>query len=158
MGKRGPKKRPTKLTLLKGNPGKRSLPKNEPQPPKASLSPPGNLNDRAIEEWKRVAPELAAVGLLTSIDRVALAQYCLAYSRWYEAEEQLRQFGLLVKTKSGFPVQSPWLPIANRAFDQLRRMLSEFGMTPSSRAGIDLEPLTSSEADAMIAEVFPAEE
>lgn len=38
-------------------------------------------------------------------------------------------------------MQSPFLAIANKAFEQMRAMLVEFGMTPSSRSRVHARPL-----------------
>ena len=49
------------------------------------------------------------MGVLTPIDRAALAAYCQAYGRWVEAEEKLEETPALFKTPSGYVQQSPWL-------------------------------------------------
>jgi phage terminase small subunit len=46
------------------------------------------------------------------------------------------KFGLVVKAQSGFPVQSPYLSIANQQSDRMLRLLIEFGCTPSSRSRV----------------------
>ena len=48
----------------------------------------------------------------------------------------IRKFGAVVKSPSGFPLCSPYVPIANRAFEKMRRMLVEFGCTPASRTSV----------------------
>lgn len=42
----------------------------------------------------------------------------------------------MVKAPSGFPVQSPFLAIANKALEQMTKLMIEFGMTPSSRTRV----------------------
>lgn len=37
------------------------------------------------KEWKRLAPSLIAMGILTGHDMEAFAGYCQAYARWSEA-------------------------------------------------------------------------
>ena len=134
MSKQGRKPIPTKLKLVAGNPGNRPLPENEPQPQPALPACPSFLNAAAKAEWKRIAPKLRDLGLLTHLDRAALASYCQAYGRWKEAEEAVTS--LLVKTKQGGVIQNPLLGIANRAMDQMNRALVELGMTPSSRTRV----------------------
>jgi P27 family predicted phage terminase small subunit len=129
---------PTSLKLLNGNPGKRSLNKHEP---KFSGIPscPKHLDKAARTEWKRVASELTATGLLTTVDRAALAAYCAAWSRWTDAEINIQKFGTVIKSpKSGFPIQNPYVGVANTALDQMRKFAVEFGMTPSSRSRISV--------------------
>jgi P27 family predicted phage terminase small subunit len=130
----GRKPKPSALHELEGTRNRR---KNSE--PKFSGIPtcPKHLDKNARVEWKRVSSELAAAGLLTIVDRAALAAYCAAWSRWANAEEQVQKFGAVIKSpKSGFPIQNPYVGIANTALDQLRRFAAEFGMTPSSRSRI----------------------
>jgi P27 family predicted phage terminase small subunit len=137
---RGRKPKPTALKVLTGNPGKRPLPANEPVPETAVPEPPEHLTDEARLEWFRIAAELEALGLVTRPDRAALAAYCQAWGRWVEAEENLRKFGVIVKSPNGYPMQSPFLAIANKAMEQMRQFLTEFGMTPASRSRVSAVP------------------
>ena len=97
----GRRPKPTALKALQGNPGKRPLNRHEPQPgglPKC----PKHLDGQARKEWKRISRELIACGLLTEVDRAALAAYCVAWSRWIDAEANVRKFGGVIKSpKSG---------------------------------------------------------
>ena len=97
---------------------------------------PTHLSPEAKREWKRISVDLAGCGLLTRIDRGALALYCDAWGRWVEAQRALQTYGVMIKAPSGFPMQSPYLAIANKAFEQMRAMLGEFGMSPSSRTRV----------------------
>jgi phage terminase small subunit len=56
---------PYNLRVLRGNPGKRRLNKNEPRPliPEVVPEPPDFLNPYAQEEWHRIAGELSRLGL-----------------------------------------------------------------------------------------------
>src|SRR3972149_4031902 len=98
----GPPPPPTNLQLLRGNPGER-----DPEP--AIPSCPPHLNKEARREWRRVTKQLFALGLVTQLDRSALAAYCDAYSRWVEASVQIQQFGLILKAPSYYMIQSPYL-------------------------------------------------
>jgi P27 family predicted phage terminase small subunit len=131
---RGRPPKPTHLKILQGNPGKRALPKNEPKPEATIPIPPDHLSNYAMEEWKRIAPQLEKLGLISRIDRTALAAYCQTYGRWVDAEEKLLNTGLIMKTKDGNIIQNVLLGIANRALLLMHRYMVEFGMTPSSRA------------------------
>ncbi|MFZ3226441.1 MAG: P27 family phage terminase small subunit [Xanthobacteraceae bacterium] len=42
----------------------------------------------------------------------------------------------IVKTQRGFPIQSPYVSIANRQAEIMMRIASEFGFTPASRSRI----------------------
>lgn len=100
---------------------------------------PRHLSKDAKSEWKRISQELLAVGLLTKVDRAALAAYCQAWARWCEAERNVQKYGHVVKSPSGYPIQNPYVGIANTALDQMRKFLIEFGMTPASRSRLSVE-------------------
>ena len=129
---KGRKPIPSKIKALRGNPGKRPLGK-EPDMPKALPECPPHLSDEAKREWNRITADLGATGILSKVDRAALAGYCQAWSRWVEAETALKKAGPVVQTKNGNPIQNPYLAVANKALEQMHKLLTEFGMTPSSR-------------------------
>src|SRR5438045_983630 len=99
---RGRKPTPTRLRLVKGNASHRPIPQ-EPSVPAAIPERPAHLSEVAAKEWEAVAPVLEAAGLLSVIDRAALAAYCQAWGRWVEAEEAIKTHGMLVKSPNGFP-------------------------------------------------------
>ena len=101
MATRGRKPKPTALKLLEGNPGKRPLNDREPVPPKATLKCPAWLLPEAKKEWKRLAPALEAMGVLTMADLTKFEGYCQAYARWKEAEAFITQHGSIFQTPSG---------------------------------------------------------
>lgn len=139
MGIRGPAPKPTAVKILQGKPGHRPLPANEPRPATGRLpSAPRFLGDEARKEWKRLAPRLHAVGLLTEADHDALALYCETWAMWKRAEEQVRRKGEVVKTTNGNVIQNPYLAIANRAKRDALLLLREFGMTPSARSRVNV--------------------
>lgn len=131
---RGRKPKPTRLKLIDGNPGKRPINGREPQPPSAQPTCPAHLNPSAKAEWKRLARDLNRIGLLTLIDRAALAAYCQSYGRWVEAERKLKETPLLLKTPAGYVQHSPWLTIANKERELMAKYMAELGLTPSARS------------------------
>ena len=58
----GPPPTPTNLKLLRGNPGKRKLNANEPDPEPAIPPCPSHLDKVAKKEWRRISKELLALG------------------------------------------------------------------------------------------------
>jgi P27 family predicted phage terminase small subunit len=141
MGKRGPAPKPTALRELAGTDRPDKLTPNEPKPKAKNTTPPvpGHLSAAAKKEWRRVAKELHGLGLLTSIDRTALAAYCETFVTWVEALAKCREMGLIVKSPNGFPIQNPYLSVASQAEKRMRGWLGEFGMTPSSRTRISVD-------------------
>lgn len=146
----GRKPLPTIVKINRGNPGKRPLNMNEPQPRKGRPICPSHLDDEAKREWKRICDTLDDMGLLTKADRSALAAYCVAWSRWVEAENKVREYGLVLKSeRSKLPVPSPYLNIAKQAMDQMCRLMGEFGLTPASRTRLSAtKPTDADDFDA----------
>lgn len=128
----GRKPVPTALKLVRGNPGKRPINRNEPRPSREVVMPDW-LSPEAAKHWPIVAKLLHDAGLLTAIDVTALGLYCESFARWKHANAQIMRFGTVVKSPNGYPIQSPYLSIANKAHEQMTRLLAEFGMTPASR-------------------------
>src|SRR4029079_8970243 len=132
---RGRKPTPTTLKVLNGNPGKRPLNEREPAAPQGDPDPPAWLQREGKAEWERLTVDLAEMGLLSKADRPALAAYCTAWSRWVDAEAQVKKYGAVVKSPDkGFPMKSPYLSIAEQALETMRKLMVEFGLTPSSRS------------------------
>lgn len=138
----GRKPKPTALKVLEGNPGRRPLPRREPQPTVGSTVCPTWLPDEGKAEWKRVAPRLLRLGLLTELDRAALALYCDAWAQYARASAFIREHGHTYTNSRGKEVQYPQVGIAASAAVQLRGWCAEFGMTPSSRSRMQVAPQT----------------
>jgi len=124
------------MKLLSGNPGKRALNHAEPKPRVVLPRPPEHLSEDEKTKWKLTVKELHPLGLITTIDKDALAMYCVIFVRWLKAEKMVREKGEIIKTAAGNIIQNPYLSIANRALDQLNKLGAEFGMTPSSRSRV----------------------
>jgi P27 family predicted phage terminase small subunit len=109
---------------------------DEPKPEPNVPDCPPELGPVARAEWDRLAAELGKLRMLTQLDRAALAAYCGAYALWAEATENIQKFGTMVKSPSGYPIQSPYVSIANRQAEIMLRVASEFGFTPASRSRV----------------------
>ncbi len=133
---RGPKPKPTALRRLNGNLGKRAYNHDEPQAPDGVPDCPPHLMDAARDEWDRLVDVLHGMGVVTLVDRAALAAYCQCYGRWVEAEEKMQTTPMLLKTASGYVQQSPWLSIANKQLELMGRYMAELGLTPASRSRV----------------------
>lgn len=137
MGRRGPAPKPTRLKLLEGTYRPDRAARNEPMPDPAIPEPPEDLHPEARAEWDRIVPHLAELGLLSELDRTALAAYCQLYARWWEAERAIREYGMVQYTDTGYATQRPEVGVANQALKQLKVYLAEFGLSPAARTRID---------------------
>lgn len=147
---RGRKPIPTELKKLAGNPGHRPINDLEPKPKRDLPRCPSHLDKTAKAMWRKLSKELHVLGVLTNIDTELLSAYCQVYSRWKNAELMLQKSGEVIKTTNGNLIQNPYLAIANRAIEQMAKLASEFGMTPSSRSRIKInEPEELDELDKL---------
>lgn len=142
----GHNKKPTALRVLEGNPGKRPLPVNEPKPAPIAPTCPSWLGKEARKEWRRLAPLLHRLNLLTQLDRGDLAAYCDSYGRMVEAAQELAKLsrgagcynypqkdaaGVLVGIKTGEWAQ---VRMIRKCKEEMTRYSAKFGLSPVDRA------------------------
>ena len=151
---RGRKPKPTSIKVLSGNPGRRPVNTAEPRfhVPERTPRPPAFLSDSAAEVWRDLGRLLREAGLFTVVDRYALAMFCAVTARWIEAERKVQQAGPVIVSESGGLYQNPWLCVANKAWGQMRQMLSEFGLTPAERSR--LKAVTTEEEPSLAEMLF----
>jgi P27 family predicted phage terminase small subunit len=152
----GRRPKPTKLKKLTGNAGKRALNEKEPTPPAIAPDMPDGLSKVAQQEWKSIVPQLERLGVLSRIDGKALAAYCHAFARWFEAEEEIAEYGIVVKepvllmgAETGFyrHKKNPAVTISEGAMKLMKSFLIEFGMTPASRSRLRVDQPAGDEQD-----------
>lgn len=154
----GRRAKPTAVKQLAGNPGKRPLNKAEPKPKGAGTpKPPGWLGRYGKALWKRLAPELEQLGILSSIDLMAFEALCGAYDRWRDAEQQIKVHGK-VYTKDGIARLRPEVRIAEVARKELRQLATEFGLTPAARPRVAAGMADAKQPALPGAEAWPAQE
>lgn len=141
MGRRGPPPKPTALKVLEGNPGKQKLNDSEPTPPAldAVPKPPARLLKEAKTEWKRLAPTLVGLGLLTEADIPAFTELCQNYGYYLITDKKILDLGeqgvtAMQKTPSGYVQQHPLLSLRRQYYELWRKGLLDFGLTPASRS------------------------
>lgn len=132
----GRKRLPTKLKILKGTQRVDRLNPSEPDPANHIPDAPDFLSKDALIEWGRISHELNNLGLLSEIDRAALAIYCQAWGRVVKYEKVIAEKGELYKTPNGSIQTSPALWVVNKAIEQCHKFLTEFGMSPASRSKV----------------------
>jgi P27 family predicted phage terminase small subunit len=67
------------------------------------------------------------------LDLAVLALYCSAFAGWLEATQAIQEYGAVVKTGNGFPVQSPYVAIANHQSSVMMKCANELCLTPAAR-------------------------
>ena len=122
--------------------------KQAPQPPLGIPEPRVEMDKYAREEWDFITAELKELGVIANIDRAALEIYCVTYSEWRQASEQVKKDGFIITTIKGNDIQNPLVGFCNRKIEIMRRFLSEFGLTPASRAKVKVEKETGKKKSA----------
>lgn len=131
--------KPTHLKAVAGNPGRRKLKKNEPTPEAGIPRCPANLSTTAKRIWRRIAPELEKMGVLKLSDGLALEMLCDAYAEYRDARDivEKNEPTYVSLTKNGLMHRTrPEVAIASDAYRRVKTMMTEFGLTPSSRSRV----------------------
>jgi P27 family predicted phage terminase small subunit len=89
------------------------------------MNTPEHLDTVARAKWQEIASTLDTTqpGVAD-----ALAAYCVAYSRWTAAEQQVAALGLITRSPAGFPVENPYLGVVKRALIEMHRWGKELGI------------------------------
>lgn len=139
--KGGRPRKPTALKRLQGNPGKRALPKREPEPLAIDdASAPEELDGDALAMWESLAPTLVATRVLTEADVAALMVTCEAWADYRSAARELADGGLVqeaITDRGGSSLRAhPAYAIRSDAWRRFVAGLTDFGMTPASRGKV----------------------
>lgn len=144
MGQRGPKPKPTELKMIQGTYRKDRAPENEPKPnaPPSLPEPPSYMDVTAKKEWRRLAPELFRLGLLTKVDLGTFEAYCLSYGRMVAAHKSLKKAKTMFHeytNKAGATnfVARPEIAVIQKESMVIKAFCAEFGLSPSARARME---------------------
>lgn len=147
MAGRPPK--PTALKLVTGNPGKRALNKQEPDPDYLQdLTPPAWLPTAAKQVWAEMAPSAQKAKLLADVDVQAFAMGCVAIADYRRAVAKKGEQDIKSKLREdeeGNVVEvgehiNPWALVQSMSFKQAMAVFDKFGMTPQARTRIAVQP------------------
>ena len=140
MGLRGPAPKPAKALRLAGS--VLAAARESAEPPSDEVLPdcPAWLDEVGRAAWADWLPRIAAMQIMSSGDRDALALMCDTWSRYLEARKRLAEEGEVIRVEGGdgrvTVKRNPWSAVLAEHGDRLRRMMSEFGLTPVGRARI----------------------
>lgn len=137
MAGRPPK--PTALKLVTGNPGKRAINRQEPDPDYLDdLEAPAHLPERAKKFWNVLAPKLRKARLLTELDVSALEKLCVAEMNYWEVTDRIGMDFVISGEKSDYT--NPLLNQQSMYLKQIMMLYREFGKTPAARVRIAINP------------------
>lgn len=167
----GRNRKPTSMKALTNNPGRRPLNENEPVPEEGVPDMPPGLSPAAKEEWHRIIPILHKMGVLSTGYGAALAGYCQAYARWFEAEADIQENGPIIEE----PIirrrrneddevvgckrkKNPAVAIAHESLKIMRACLSDFGLSPASLSKVCRNAEEEQELDDILGSDGPTDE
>ena len=109
--------------------------KREPSMPAGIPPMPERLkvDQVAVEKWVELSGILTRMGVLTTGDGEALATLCEVHSAEQSCLLQLRAGGAVMHTDLGGVKPNPAGPMYRSLVAMKASLLSEFGLTPSSR-------------------------
>ena len=151
MGIRGPTRKTLRLVKLEGNSGHQKKRKPTVGAIKGVCpKPPGVLDYLGKLEWKRLAPLLWAKGLLSGEDRALFSSYCMAWSRWVQAEKVIAKKGITFTVgEKGYTQLRPEVSVSREAAKAMTDLSRRFGLDPRSRQDIDAVRIPEKEKSKM---------
>lgn len=113
-----------------------------PEPVIAEPTMPSGLSEASQDLWKRIVPQLLEAGVLTKCDSLALQLLCESYETYVNAGSVIAREGMYVtavnKNGSEYRTEHPAAKVQSRKWKEIVLLCRQFGMTPSSRTGLDV--------------------
>lgn len=105
-------------------------------PPVTTLEPPSYLTQSLAAKFRKLAPILIRMGVLTSLDADGLARYLIAEQNYLRATNRLT-----AAMNTGNTAEADkWSAIQDRFFRQCRAAGSDLGLTVTGRCSLELPP------------------
>lgn len=151
MGSRGPLPTPHELRVIAGGRVGRIAADlaDGVHPPVRAPRMPRHVVGEAAAEWRRMTPELLALGLLTENDAAAFANYCCAWRdvvllrcalnaeiRQAKERGESPAAAMTRVLPSGITREAILLRLVREAEERLERALAHFGLSPATRARV----------------------
>jgi P27 family predicted phage terminase small subunit len=134
MGERGRPKKPAAQHKLQGTfqPSRHAGPALKIEVPNM----PPDMQPLAQAAWKNITSKLFAAGLVSDLDQLSLRLLSESVWLYHEAQDLIIEKGLVIATIKGNLIQNPAIGVRNKAWAQIVKLASYFGMTPSARTGL----------------------
>ena len=136
MARTGRPRKPTHVKVLEGNFRKHRANPEEPKPRVGTPQCPAFLGEVAKAEWRRIIPEMRAMGTLNTADRAEMAKYCQAWSRWIECERVIDEQGMTFQTDKGYVVPRPEVNNSLKYMKAMSESASKLGLNPQARSTV----------------------
>jgi P27 family predicted phage terminase small subunit len=130
---------PTPLRVLSGDATPDDLEREvKPEPTAGPPKKPEWLTGEGAKVWRRLARSLHTKGLLDDWNALIFAVWCNEVGNYVKAAGMVNTTALLVRGHRNVLHKNPALSVQRDAVPAIRLLGAEFGMTPASRAGLDL--------------------
>jgi P27 family predicted phage terminase small subunit len=128
MGKRGPKREPTLLTITAAT-------ASDPAAPPVEVT----TDKDALVIWHRVVNDLRQLGTWHAVDQGVVARYAITIALWRAALANVRKNGPSMQTKTGYQAPTPAATLMLKLSAQALAMETTLGMTPRSRSRMKVD-------------------
>jgi P27 family predicted phage terminase small subunit len=139
--KPGRKPKPTQLKLLKGEKRPSRVNYDEPDFDEDQIAPLVKLTEEALLVWNQLVPELARARVLKNSDCAALTHLVQTEAAYRAAHTEYLDDGAMGIGSKGQEIISPRFTTMMHLQKESMRLLTEFGMTPSSRQNVHVTPV-----------------
>ncbi|MEM8873658.1 MAG: phage terminase small subunit P27 family [Planctomycetota bacterium] len=99
---------------------------------------PKSLGKQAAAKFRALTKLLTPHRILTDADVDALAVLASALAQYDHAEGEIAKYGTVIKSAQGVPIQSPYMSVQRSAWERIKVLLPEFGLTPSARVRLGM--------------------
>lgn len=90
--------------------------------------------------WNTLVDECRFLGVLARVDGKALRLLAESWALYLEAQDEIREHGVVVKERSDKGFQrlktNPAIGVRAQAWKEIKTMLAKFGLTPADRTGL----------------------
>lgn len=124
-----------------------------PDLPVGSMPCPPCVIPEAAERWGEIVAMLDGMGVASPAFSPALVLLVNSLARYIEYEAKVTETGPTFNTANGNQIVSPWWAARNKAWEQVRKALNDFGMSPVSVGAV--APRQSSEPENILRFVNP---
>ena len=132
----GHNRKPTRHKQLVGEQHKARTQTNEPDRVEGKVMPMATLDDYAQRIFDYYGPMLENNGTMSRTDAFAFTMLCKKASDWLALVQNVERQKLTVMNDKGDEKIAPLIKLEMQVFDQLVKVMREFGLTPVSRASV----------------------
>lgn len=143
-------RKPVKLKILHGTdqPCRRKSDARTEDDLPLRVPPPEYLNPPGRKKWNELVRLLRKKGILEKTDLGSLEACCAAYDEMVECQLAIKEYGGIVAYTEGKTSQQvPLLSARNKAMEVYKKFMSEFGLSPASRAKLGLDDKEPEESE-----------